>query len=352
VTRLERAERLERTYRWLLYAYPAGWRRTRGEELVGVLLLAAQAEGRRRPNVGDAVDLVVAGLRTRAEAALRPVPVLLRERVAMLGLVSGAALSVLCLVRGELPWPTQVTPTLQEWPAMPHLGPFLSTAIVLYVSWLGTLAAAVSGSAVAFGRARALLAVTTVGVLVSNGLGRLQPLPVAPLHLVVLLAALAALTFLDRTPVRPPGRREVLFGSGGLAVLLFVLASVFPVDGGWWTDPSARPYQRWAFYRAWGTGIQLLSQRIWLLVLLALVAAALVSRRRHGWAAATAIICLPWTWFALLFIDNRNTASIRVSLLVMATVGLVLAITLVAFHAGARRAASPTTSSERRAHDG
>ncbi len=58
---------LERRYRRLLAAFPAGHRREYGEEMIGVLL-ASTPEGRRRPRPADAVDLIAGGLRAR----LRP----------------------------------------------------------------------------------------------------------------------------------------------------------------------------------------------------------------------------------------------------------------------------------------
>jgi hypothetical protein len=61
------AEALERRYRRLLAAFPAGHRREYGEEMIGVLL-ASTPEGRRRPRLADAVDLIAGGLRAR----LRP----------------------------------------------------------------------------------------------------------------------------------------------------------------------------------------------------------------------------------------------------------------------------------------
>jgi hypothetical protein len=58
---------LERRYRRLLVAFPAGHRREYGEEMIGVLL-ASTPEGRRRPRLADAFDLIAGGLRSR----LRP----------------------------------------------------------------------------------------------------------------------------------------------------------------------------------------------------------------------------------------------------------------------------------------
>jgi len=58
---------LERRYRRLLIVFPADHRREYGEEMIGVLL-ASTPEGRRRPRLADALNLVTGGLRTRFRA--------------------------------------------------------------------------------------------------------------------------------------------------------------------------------------------------------------------------------------------------------------------------------------------
>jgi hypothetical protein len=60
---------LERRCRWLLRAYPAWYRRTRGEEMLGTLL-EASPPGRRWPSVRDARALVIGGLRVRGRTWL------------------------------------------------------------------------------------------------------------------------------------------------------------------------------------------------------------------------------------------------------------------------------------------
>ncbi len=55
---------LERRCRWLLCAYPAWYRRERGEEILGTLL-EASPPGRKWPSVRDARALASGGLRVR-----------------------------------------------------------------------------------------------------------------------------------------------------------------------------------------------------------------------------------------------------------------------------------------------
>jgi hypothetical protein len=56
---------LERRCRRLLLAYPAWYRRERGDEMLGTLI-EASLPGRRRPSLRDARALIVGGLRVRA----------------------------------------------------------------------------------------------------------------------------------------------------------------------------------------------------------------------------------------------------------------------------------------------
>jgi hypothetical protein len=56
--------RLELTYRRLMLAYPRGFRRERGLELLTMLMDAARPD-QRRPTAADAADLVLGGLRWR-----------------------------------------------------------------------------------------------------------------------------------------------------------------------------------------------------------------------------------------------------------------------------------------------
>ena len=64
------AARLERRYRRLLAWYPAEHRRVYGDEMIGVLLAAAQA-GRRRPSVAEAADMLRGAALVRVRAATR-----------------------------------------------------------------------------------------------------------------------------------------------------------------------------------------------------------------------------------------------------------------------------------------
>lgn len=59
------SETLERRYRWLLRAYPKGYRNERGAEMIGTLMEAAGAD-QRRPTAREAASLMLRGLQARA----------------------------------------------------------------------------------------------------------------------------------------------------------------------------------------------------------------------------------------------------------------------------------------------
>ena len=61
---------LERRSRWLLRAYPARYRRERGEEILGTLL-EDSPPGRRWPSPRDARALIMGGLRVRSQGQWR-----------------------------------------------------------------------------------------------------------------------------------------------------------------------------------------------------------------------------------------------------------------------------------------
>src|ERR1700739_3484547 len=66
----DRMNTLERRSRVLLTAYPAEYRRERGEEILGTLL-EATPQGRAWPVARDVLALMIGGLRARAAANRR-----------------------------------------------------------------------------------------------------------------------------------------------------------------------------------------------------------------------------------------------------------------------------------------
>jgi hypothetical protein len=118
---------LERSYRWLLLAYPRRYRRTRGLELL-TTLLDASGPDQRRPHWRDALNVVATGLRYRFALPggrwLATGVVLVALATAALGAAAGARLGW----RGapQLPaddvlttWVQRVTPSQQSYAPTP-----------------------------------------------------------------------------------------------------------------------------------------------------------------------------------------------------------------------------------------
>lgn len=72
--------RLEKSYRRLLLAYPAEWREERGEEMLAVLLEWAP-DHQTRPTIADALNVVANGLRTRLASVIGWLPRGVKERL-------------------------------------------------------------------------------------------------------------------------------------------------------------------------------------------------------------------------------------------------------------------------------
>ncbi|MFV2101371.1 hypothetical protein [Micromonospora sp. LOL_024] len=117
---------LERRYRRLLLAYPADYRRDRGDEIVGTYLDLADG-GRRWPSPSDAADLVRGGLRQRLRAA---VATDLIPGVRLAGLL---ALATATFLAGFWMVVEQQQPV---GAGVPGFGPFVSAGVVLWLVWL------------------------------------------------------------------------------------------------------------------------------------------------------------------------------------------------------------------------
>ena len=88
---------LERHGRWLLHAYPAWYRRQRGEEILATLL-EASPPGRSWPSPRDARALLMAGLQVRAWRNQRLTTAASVRQAVLLG----AALALLWTISGDL----------------------------------------------------------------------------------------------------------------------------------------------------------------------------------------------------------------------------------------------------------
>ncbi|MBX7265937.1 hypothetical protein KIF24_07765 [Micromonospora sp. Llam7] len=183
---------LERRYRRLLLAYPADYRRDRGDEIVGTYLDLADG-GRRWPSPSDAADLVRGGLRQRLRSAGATDLIPGVRLAGLLALATATFLAGFWMIVEQQSPPT-------EWGLRPSFGPFVSAGVVAWFGWLiaALLVAVTPGRPSRSAIALAVLATAAVPVL-SVIAGSLRP----PLLVLVPQVALGvlALAVADHLPL-------------------------------------------------------------------------------------------------------------------------------------------------------
>jgi len=115
---------LERHCGWLLHAYPAWYRRERGEEMLDTLLQASPP-GRRWPSFRDARALVIGGLRVRGRTWL----------LSMVWVVIGAGGALYATVAFSHPGYGEgllIPPNIQ-WPGEPQA--IIDVGVIAEVAW-------------------------------------------------------------------------------------------------------------------------------------------------------------------------------------------------------------------------
>jgi hypothetical protein len=199
---------LERRCRLLLHAYPAWYRRERGEEILATLLQASQP-GRSWPAPRDARALITGGLRVRAWRAQNPgMTASLRQAV-----LAGAALALLWSVSEDLAG--QIQGLILAWihiaTFQPHIDPWIAadalTLAAVAAAWFAPWPAiAVLGLAAAAAQeywSSRIMAIQPAGLLILLAIlapGRNRP----PRSWLWLAGALSAAHLLDQaTGVRP-----------------------------------------------------------------------------------------------------------------------------------------------------
>ncbi|WP_433529308.1 hypothetical protein ACQPYA_23790 [Micromonospora sp. CA-263727] len=185
---------LERRYRQLLRAYPAGYRHERGEEIVGTYLDLA-APGRRWPSLAEAADLLRGGLRQRLRAAGATDLVPGVRLAALLALTTATFLAGYWMLVEQQTSPAQ-------W-GIPTFGPFLSAGVV---AWLGWLVAALL-VLVAPGRpSRVAIALAVLATAAVPAIGLITNAPRPPLLVLVPQIALGTLALAVDHHLPPPAR--------------------------------------------------------------------------------------------------------------------------------------------------
>ena len=124
----DRLSVLERRSRLLLRAYPAIYRRERGEEMIGTLLATTPA-GRAWPRLRDIRELAAGGLRARA-AQNRSLTARVNIRIAVLAGVSMYLVMIAAAYLGM--WVIDPGPLWHEWRVM-AVGPLVVVAVLPYL---------------------------------------------------------------------------------------------------------------------------------------------------------------------------------------------------------------------------
>jgi hypothetical protein len=217
---------LERRCMLLMRAYPAGYRRERGDEIIATLL-EATPQGRGRPLARDVRALIMGGLRARA-AQHRSLTTAVNLRLAVmagvciyLGLVAATDLNG--FVTGEVDRAVPAFPS-SGWP---DLAAGLLMAVVVAVAWLARRPFVIAASLAA-----AAAAATSYGFSHDQ----------TPRYLVTQLVCLAALVALTGgTGHRSPAWLWLT----GIVVAAMVLPGWLPalsIPYRWWNIIPLSPY--------------------------------------------------------------------------------------------------------------
>ncbi|MCC3278393.1 hypothetical protein LJ754_04375 [Arthrobacter sp. zg-Y40] len=281
------SDALERRYRQMLRAYPSRWRSRHGEELVGVMLDVAAAEGRQKATRSELAHVVLHGAAARVNQYL---PRRHRDRLAAVGCIGGASLALVMLVLGELGrWFRWNSYNLVDHP----FGAFTTPAVIVFILTLTAF-----GAVAAHRRTTAkILHGAALAAAVGVGITLAVTEPSIKVHpLVFCFFAAANLLALLGNPVRT-ARLHVFIGAPALGVL--ITATSYLQGGGaqrtFWGGPYLINDQRLAFWF------------LELLVIAALLAA--VGPRIRPWAC---LLLVPLTSLPLsgLFLCLGGSSSI------------------------------------------
>jgi hypothetical protein len=216
---------LPRTYAFLLKCYPRRWRADgRGEELLAVLLDAAEAAGRLRPTIADCWDVGTHGLVERLRRGCRLMSDDVRLRIAQVSVIVGAALAVFFVLFGELRIPQLsdgVTPNHLDEFLRQGGSPFLTVGVAAYAAWFAVLASYLLGAI----RPCRELALISVGlVLLAPSLGVLTGHQRPPGGLLAAMAVLGMGAAVTPVRTRPTVARRVVTSVAVLGLLAALIS--------------------------------------------------------------------------------------------------------------------------------
>ena len=283
---------LERRYRRLLLAYPAEYRRERGDEIVGILLDDAPP-GRTRPSWGDVADLLLGGLRRRAGLDVVPGLAAGARVAAPYALALAAGLSGFLLLSFEgvprLPVFELILRPLRPVNSWPTVG------IVSYLCWLYALGAHSLGRPTT---ARTALGLSTAASATVPLLAAAVGLDRPPLWTVGTLTAFGLIALVGYRPPSPHERAATVACAVAAALLATaLLAARMPSR-----DPAWHGY-----YQPTITISGLLVAAALAVVLLRAVRA----RPAAPWLWAALLIGLPGAWLGPWRLDPQTVEAAR-----------------------------------------
>ena len=129
---------LERGYRRMLACYPKAFRRTNGDEILAVLMVAA-AKGQRRVGLAESADLLRGALRMHLGLSHAPRPVRNAVRLMCLGAVLTVAdVATVLVTLGGVRWAAVHDVEAGQWPIvmLTHVDFWLASAPIGAGVWL------------------------------------------------------------------------------------------------------------------------------------------------------------------------------------------------------------------------
>lgn len=300
-------DELERRYRRLMRAYPAGYRREREEEIVATLLDTAPP-GRTRPSVADAADILVAGVRARFGALGTGEASLGLRTAAPVALAVAAGMAVLGILR-------------DSDATAGHPSPF-RPALLVYLAWLLAVAGRIALPAVVAWVLSLVALVGTLTALVAMPTEWRSPSPGWSLVLLTLLGIIAVLGGGERIPARE--RIRLAAGSALSVAVLGGAALVVPTRSGEeWFGSRLTPLASYPSPVEAVTAIALA---------LLLAGLAIAGRRRgRDWRVATSVLLVATAWLLVPGFTGGSERLVR---------GLVIVLSIGAAFWVLRRAAA------------
>lgn len=299
---------LEQRYRAALRWYPARWRASNADAVVGTLLDVADAEHRRSPARFELLHLAASGIRTRFAPIARVLPENVRDKASGVALGFGFGLAGVMLVLQEwAPWATDLTRF--DLKAESAVGPFSGWGGVLYSIWvLAFLSFAAGGRRLGRGLLLATVPFSIALVLVDGGADTaFRPTTYG----LAILGSLALITAMGR-----PFAGKFSWLPVGLVVLFASSAVVFPYLDNVALDERLSPRMMWGFVS--------LSQGLfaWTIYIIAAITVGALIARAASWAGAMVVVSLPIVIISLIMLaDQRDPAIMVMTTLV---VGLML----------------------------